>query len=440
MPFLDHELVELAAQLPAGAEAGPRRQGRAQGGRPPGHPARGHRPAQGLLPGAGAHPPRGRLLDRVRDALHAPEARARGLFRADYVDALLADPNAELTPLSGNKLWQLALLEMWLQSHGSLTVTDTLATGTARPTGTVPAAPGAGRPGRRPGGARHGRAATAPTRRRRRGARLRLGPARVRPDLRRPGRGRRRAARRGGRRPGHLHLPARPARAGRPGARRAVPRPVAHLPAALRRPTAGRPPTPAREVPGCDPPAARRRRTPTRSTGLRPHGMVTAPVEVLVDNAGTDRFLYLVAEDGHRRDRRHRHRRRPRRGLRRPRGRHQPVVPGRRLQARAARRRRGAAAPTLAERLDAARPRLRRPVGAARQRRRDRALRAARLRPRAPMLCVKRKNPINERLFVPAAARGVRRAQPVRPDHRRRGAAARHPGRGARRRAGASCG
>ena len=31
---------------------------------------------------------------------------------------LLADPNGALTPLRGNRLWQLGLLEMWLQEHG----------------------------------------------------------------------------------------------------------------------------------------------------------------------------------------------------------------------------------------------------------------------------------------------------------------------------------
>jgi asparagine synthase (glutamine-hydrolysing) len=54
----------------------------------------------------------------ARDALYAPEAKQRGLFRTDYVDALLADPNGELTRLRGNKLWQLGLLELWLQRHG----------------------------------------------------------------------------------------------------------------------------------------------------------------------------------------------------------------------------------------------------------------------------------------------------------------------------------
>ena len=40
------------------------------------------------------------------------------IVRPEYVDHLLAAPNAELTPLRGNRLWQLGLLEMWLQEHG----------------------------------------------------------------------------------------------------------------------------------------------------------------------------------------------------------------------------------------------------------------------------------------------------------------------------------
>ena len=35
------------------------------------------------------------------------------------LDRLLADPNSDLTPLRGNRLWQLGLLEMWLQEHGA---------------------------------------------------------------------------------------------------------------------------------------------------------------------------------------------------------------------------------------------------------------------------------------------------------------------------------
>ncbi|MER7415275.1 N-acetylglutaminylglutamine amidotransferase [Micromonospora peucetia] len=117
VPFLDHEFVELAASCPPELKL-------AQGGKGVlkeiGRRVLPHevidRP-KGYFPVPGLTHLEGKLLDRVRDALSAPEARRRDLFRADYVDALLADPNAELTPLNGNKLWQLGLLEMWLQSH-----------------------------------------------------------------------------------------------------------------------------------------------------------------------------------------------------------------------------------------------------------------------------------------------------------------------------------
>ncbi|GHJ56579.1 asparagine synthetase B [Nonomuraea sp. TT08I-71] len=118
VPFLDHEFVELAASCPPELKL-------AQGGKGVlkeiGRRVLPHevidRP-KGYFPVPGLTHLEDKLLDRVRDALTAPEARRRDLFRADYVDALLADPNAELTPLNGNKLWQLGLLEMWLQSHG----------------------------------------------------------------------------------------------------------------------------------------------------------------------------------------------------------------------------------------------------------------------------------------------------------------------------------
>ncbi|MER5455344.1 MULTISPECIES: N-acetylglutaminylglutamine amidotransferase [unclassified Micromonospora] len=118
VPFLDHEFVELAAACPPELKL-------AQGGKGVlkeiGRRVLPHevidRP-KGYFPVPGLTHLEGKLLDRVRDALSAPEARRRDLFRTDYVNALLDAPNAELTPLNGNKLWQLGLLEMWLQSHG----------------------------------------------------------------------------------------------------------------------------------------------------------------------------------------------------------------------------------------------------------------------------------------------------------------------------------
>ena len=49
--------------------------------------------------------------------MHSEAARSRGLFRAEYTDALFADPSAHITPLRGSELWQVALLEMWLQAQ-----------------------------------------------------------------------------------------------------------------------------------------------------------------------------------------------------------------------------------------------------------------------------------------------------------------------------------
>jgi asparagine synthase (glutamine-hydrolysing) len=60
----------------------------------------------------------GPYLDRVREALTDPAAKQRGVFRPDAVERMLREPNAERTTLGSNALWQLALLEMWLQSNG----------------------------------------------------------------------------------------------------------------------------------------------------------------------------------------------------------------------------------------------------------------------------------------------------------------------------------
>jgi asparagine synthase (glutamine-hydrolysing) len=118
VPFLDHELVELAAQCPPELKL-------AQGGKgvlkEVGRrviPTEVIDRPKGYFPVPALTHLRGPYLERVRDALHAPAAKQRALFRPAYVDELLADPNRELTRLRGNKLWQLGLLEMWLQAHG----------------------------------------------------------------------------------------------------------------------------------------------------------------------------------------------------------------------------------------------------------------------------------------------------------------------------------
>ena len=59
----------------------------------------------------------GEYLDMVRDVLTSQVSSERGLFRKSYLDDLFIDPIGHITPLRGSELWQVALLEMWLQSH-----------------------------------------------------------------------------------------------------------------------------------------------------------------------------------------------------------------------------------------------------------------------------------------------------------------------------------
>jgi asparagine synthase (glutamine-hydrolysing) len=118
VPFLDHELVELAARIPAGLKV-------RDGGKYILKEA-----SRGIVPDAVIDRPkgyfpvpalkylRGTFFDFVHDVLDAPQARQRGLFNRAYIDRLLANPEGELTPKGHSKLWQVALLECWLQTLG----------------------------------------------------------------------------------------------------------------------------------------------------------------------------------------------------------------------------------------------------------------------------------------------------------------------------------
>jgi asparagine synthase (glutamine-hydrolysing) len=117
VPFLDHDLVELAAMCPPELKLADGGKGvlKAIGRRM--IPAEVIDRPKGYFPVPAISHLEGKVLDLVRDALAGRSARERGLFRPEYVQELLADPNGEHTPLDGNKLWQLGLLELWLQTH-----------------------------------------------------------------------------------------------------------------------------------------------------------------------------------------------------------------------------------------------------------------------------------------------------------------------------------
>jgi asparagine synthase (glutamine-hydrolysing) len=118
VPFLDHELVELAATCPPELKTAYEGKGvLKQAARKVIPSAVIDRP-KGYFPVPALTHLEGPYLDMVRDALYTPAAKERDLFRPEAVDRLLADPNGRLTPLRGNELWQIALLELWLQHHG----------------------------------------------------------------------------------------------------------------------------------------------------------------------------------------------------------------------------------------------------------------------------------------------------------------------------------
>src|SRR6478609_2966791 len=118
VPFLDHELVELAATCPPALKTAHEGKGVLKEAARRVIPADVIDRPKGYFPVPALTHLEGPYLDLVRDALYAPAAKARGLFRPEAVDRLLADPNGRLTPLRGNELWQIALLELWLQHHG----------------------------------------------------------------------------------------------------------------------------------------------------------------------------------------------------------------------------------------------------------------------------------------------------------------------------------
>ncbi len=48
---------------------------------------------------------------------HPNPPAIEGLFGQDYLDRLFEAPSDHITPLQGSELWQVGLLELWLQSH-----------------------------------------------------------------------------------------------------------------------------------------------------------------------------------------------------------------------------------------------------------------------------------------------------------------------------------
>jgi asparagine synthase (glutamine-hydrolysing) len=117
-PFLDHEFAELAAACPPELKLAQNGKGVLKEASRKVLPAAVIDRKKGSFPVPAIINLEGLYLDRVREALHSPAARNRDLFRPEYVEMLFEDPNKNRTTLGSNQLWQLGLLEMWLQGHG----------------------------------------------------------------------------------------------------------------------------------------------------------------------------------------------------------------------------------------------------------------------------------------------------------------------------------
>jgi asparagine synthase (glutamine-hydrolysing) len=116
VPFLDHDFVELAATCPGDLKLAAGGKGVLKEASRKLLPAEVIDRTKGYFPVPGIRHLNGSVLDMVRDALTNDVARARGLYRPETINALLAAPNDSRTTLGANALWQLAVLEMWLQS------------------------------------------------------------------------------------------------------------------------------------------------------------------------------------------------------------------------------------------------------------------------------------------------------------------------------------
>ena len=115
VPFLDHELVELAARMPPELKL-------RSGGK---HVLKTI--SRGLLPDAVIDRPkgyfpmpalkyvRGEFLDFMKDILNSSACLQRGVYNRSYVERLICEPEQHFTRIQGSKLWHLALLEYWLQ-------------------------------------------------------------------------------------------------------------------------------------------------------------------------------------------------------------------------------------------------------------------------------------------------------------------------------------
>ncbi|WP_338836428.1 N-acetylglutaminylglutamine amidotransferase [Gordonia polyisoprenivorans] len=121
VPFLDHEFVELAATCPPDLKLAHGGKGVLKEASRALLPSAVIDRTKGYFPVPGIRHLEGEVFDLVADVLKTRSATDRGLYRPAALDRLFTDPNGIRTRLDGNELWQVAMLEMWLQTMEGIT-------------------------------------------------------------------------------------------------------------------------------------------------------------------------------------------------------------------------------------------------------------------------------------------------------------------------------
>ncbi len=116
VPFLDHELVELAAAC-AGGKAARRRPRHSEGRARRIIPSESSDRKKGYFPVPQLKYIAGPYLDLIRDTLRS-QRRVTGHLQRSLSRPPVRAPSDHITPLRGSELWQCRLLEMWLEAQG----------------------------------------------------------------------------------------------------------------------------------------------------------------------------------------------------------------------------------------------------------------------------------------------------------------------------------
>ena len=116
VPFLDYRVAELSARIPSRFKLGDGGKAVLKAAARQVIPHQVIDRPKGYFPVPGLKHLQGATLGWVQELLLDP-SQDRGLYQPAMLDRLLSDPAGQLTPLRGSKLWQLGLLEWWLQTH-----------------------------------------------------------------------------------------------------------------------------------------------------------------------------------------------------------------------------------------------------------------------------------------------------------------------------------